>query len=141
MCAPMNIKYFKYEWKNELWNVYYVAGVIVGGIITNVFLMGGQKVDISEQTVRDLQSIGVTDFSGYLPTDIFSWKAAFTLQGVIFIALGGLLVGFGTRYANGCTSGHSISGLSNFQLGSLAATISFFVGGLIMTHFALPYLI
>ena len=141
MCAPMNIKYFKYEWKNELWNVYYVAGVIVGGIITNVFLMGSHKVEISEQTVLDLQSIGVTDFSGYLPTDIFSWQTVFTLRGVIFIALGGLLVGFGTRYANGCTSGHSISGLSNFQFGSLVATISFFVGGLVMTHFVLPYLI
>lgn len=141
MCVPMDIKYFKYDWRSERWSQYYVFGVIIGGVISSQFLMGNHTVDISEQTVSDLKAIGVTDFSAYLPMDIFSWEAAFSLRGLVFIALGGLLVGFGTRYANGCTSGHSISGLSNFQFASLVATISFFVGGLLMTHLLLPYLI
>ena len=56
------------------------------------------------------------------------------------LAVGGFLVGFGTRYAGGCTSGHAISGLSNLQLPSLVAVIGFFIGGLVMTHLIFPYL-
>jgi uncharacterized membrane protein YedE/YeeE len=58
----------------------------------------------------------------------------------VLLVLGGLLVGFGTRYAGGCTSGHAISGLSNLQLPSLIAVIGFFVGGLLMTHVFFPFL-
>jgi hypothetical protein len=84
------------------------------------------KVEISKQTITDLMALGVTDFSSYLPGDIFSWKELLSFKGLVFMVIGGFLVGFGTRYANGCTSGHSISGLSNLQFSSLVATISFF---------------
>lgn len=141
ICVPMDIKYFKYEWKHELWNLFFVGGICIGGFIAGNYIMNDVKVDISPQTIIDLKALGVTDFNSYLPEDIFSWEALFTLKGLVFMVLGGFLVGFGTRYANGCTSGHSISGLSNLQVGSLIATIGFFVGGLIMTHLVLPYII
>ena len=117
-----------------------MAGIAIGGFLSSQYLMGNGKVDISLQTVADLSALGVTDFSSYLPGDIFSWDELFTMKGLVFIIIGGFLVGFGTRYANGCTSGHSISGLSNLQFSSLIATVSFFVGGLIMTHFVLPFI-
>jgi uncharacterized membrane protein YedE/YeeE len=141
MCVPLNIKYFKYDWQSEKWNLYYVAGVMLGGFIAAQFLMTGEKVNISSKTVQDLSAIGVKDFSAFLPDDIFSWHELISLKGLIFVVFGGFLVGFGTRYANGCTSGHSISGLSNLQYTSLVATISFFAGGLIMTHLILPYIL
>lgn len=140
MCVPMEIKYFKYDWKSEQWSLFYVAGIMIGGILASKFLMVDGRVDISPQTVEDLTLLGVSDFSSYLPSDIFSWENLLSLRGLVFMVFGGFLVGFGTRYANGCTSGHSISGLSNFQFSSLVATISFFIGGLIMTHFILPYI-
>jgi uncharacterized membrane protein YedE/YeeE len=140
MCVPMRIKYFQYDWKSEKWSMFYVAGIIIGGFIATQFLMVNGKVGISASTVESLTALGVTDFSSYLPVDIFSWRKLFSLEGFVFMALGGFLVGFGTRYANGCTSGHSISGLSNLQFGSLVATIFFFIGGLIMTHILLPLL-
>ena len=141
MCVPMNIKYFKYDWKSEKWSMFYVLGILIGGFLTSQYLMGSAKVNISENTVKDLKALGVRDFSAYLPADIFSWSEVLSLKGLVFMVIGGFLVGFGTRYANGCTSGHSISGLSNLQFSSLMATISFFVGGLIMTHFILPYIL
>ena len=141
MCVPMKIKYFQYDWKSEKWSLFYVAGIIIGGFISVQFLMVDGKIGISENTVKDLTALGIMDYSSYLPSDIFSWEALSSLKGLVFIMLGGLLVGFGTRYANGCTSGHSISGLSNLQFGSLMATIFFFIGGLIMTHVLLPIIL
>ncbi len=141
ICVPLRIKYFNYDWKKEKWNLYFVGGVVIGGFIANQFMINKESVNISSQTIESLKAIGVTDFSMFMPRDIFDWKYLLTARGLIFIVLGGFFVGFGTRYANGCTSGHSINGLANLQVSSLIATISFFVGGLIMTHLLLPYLI
>lgn len=141
MCVPLNIKYFKYEWKHEVWNLFFVGGICVGGFLASTYLMNYVKIDISPETVVDLTAIGVTDFNSYLPEDIFSWEVLLSAKGFVFVVLGGFLVGFGTRYANGCTSGHSITGLSHLQVGSLVATVGFFIGGLIVTHFILPYII
>ena len=57
------------------------------------------------------------------------------------MVLGGFLVGFGTRYAGGCTSGHAISGLANLQLPSLIATCCFMAGGFLMTNIILPFIL
>lgn len=141
MCAPLNIKYFNYDWKSEKWNLFFVGGIVIGGFIANQFMIDKNYFGISAVTIDMLKSIGVSDFNQYLPGDIFAWENLFTVKGFIFMVMGGFMVGFGTRYANGCTSGHSISGLSNLQFGSLVATIAFFVGGLIMTHLILPYII
>jgi uncharacterized membrane protein YedE/YeeE len=95
-------------------------------------------IGISEATRADLQNLGITDFTGFVPSEFLSWSGLLTLPGFLMIVGGGFLVGFGARYAGGCTSGHAISGLSNLQLPSLVAVIGFFAGGLIVTYVLLP---
>jgi uncharacterized membrane protein YedE/YeeE len=140
-CIPAKIPFFKYDWKKESWNLFFVAGIIIGGFIAVHFLNGQHAVNITPQTVAVLKQQGVNDFSGLLPVDIFSFSSMLTLRGLIFIVLGGFLVGFGTRYAGGCTSGHAIMGISTLQWPSLVATCCFMAGGLVTTWFILPYLI
>lgn len=138
MCVPANIPFFQYDWKKERWNLFFVAGVFLGGWLASQFLSNPTPIQISDKTVAVLQTQGVKDFAHLLPQDIFSWENVLTLRGFFFFVLGGFLVGFGTRYAGGCTSGHAIMGLSNLQVPSLVATISFMVGGILSTHFILP---
>jgi len=140
-CIPGKIPFFHYDWKKETWNLFFVAGIAIGAFIGHTFLSNPATIDINPETIRDLKAIGVTQFNDLLPQDIFSWSNLLSLRGFIFIVLGGFMVGFGTRYADGCTSGHSIMGLSNLQWPSLVATISFMVGGIAMTHFILPLLV
>ena len=111
-CLPANIPFFKYDWKKEVWNLFFVGGIVLGAII-----LGPQNL---------------------VPREIFSWEQLLTARGLIMMVGGGFLVGFGTRYAGGCTSGHSIMGLSNLQWPSLVATISFMAGGFIMANLILP---
>lgn len=133
--------FFNFNWKDQLWNLLFLGGAVVGAFIATQFFPNTEPVAISEATVLDLQTLGVIQNGNEIvPTAIFSWENLFTLKGFVFMVLGGFLIGFGTRYAAGCTSGHSISGLSNLQLPSLIATIGFFIGGLIMTWLILPYL-
>lgn len=140
-CFPAGITYLKYDWKKESWNLFFVAGIMLGGFIATRFLSVPGPVDITPHTTALLQQKGVKDFSGMLPADIFSFQQLFTLRGLIFMVLGGFLVGFGTRYAGGCTSGHAIMGISSLQWPSLVATCCFMLGGFIMTWFILPYLL
>ncbi|MFP4093366.1 MAG: YeeE/YedE family protein [Cyclobacteriaceae bacterium] len=140
-CYPSNISFFKYDWKKESWNLFFVLGILIGGIIGGFVTDSNQAVDISTETVAQLQALGVENFSSLIPTDIFSWDNLFTLEGLFFMVAGGFLVGFGARYAGGCTSGHAIMGLSYLQWPSLVAVIGFFIGGLTMTHFILPWIL
>jgi uncharacterized membrane protein YedE/YeeE len=135
---PGNIDFFKYNWKKEIWSLFFISGVLLGGIITNKFLTSEMSINITDATRTELSSLGISDFSSYMPVEIFSWDNLFSLQGFLFIVLGGFMVGFGARWAGGCTSGHAISGLSNFRLVSLIAVIGFFIGGLIITHLVFP---
>ena len=137
-CLPAGIPFFNYNWKKEIWNLFFVVGVGLGGFIAATLLPNPEPIQIAAQTKADLQQLGVTDFSSLLPADLFGVDQIFTLKGLIFMVLGGFLVGFGTRWAGGCTSGHAIMGLSNLQFPSLVATISFMVGGFISTWFILP---
>ncbi|SRR5260221_4637808 len=141
ICLPANISFFKYDWKKESWNLYFVAGIVIGGFLAAQFLNGQHPVNVNPQTVLLLKKQGVKDFSGLLPKDIFSFQQLLTFKGIIFIIVGGFLVGFGTRYAGGCTSGHSIMGISSLQWPSFVATCCFMIGGFIMTWFILPYLL
>jgi uncharacterized membrane protein YedE/YeeE len=141
ICFPANISFFKHDWRKETWNLFFAAGIVLGGFIAARFLNGQHPVNINPQTTALLKRQGVKDFSGLLPTDIFSFQQLLTLRGFIFIVVGGFLVGFGTRYAGGCTSGHSIMGIASLQWPSLVATCCFMVGGFVMTWFILPYLI
>jgi uncharacterized membrane protein YedE/YeeE len=137
-CMPANIPFFKYDWKKEAWNLFFVAGVFLGGFLAHLFLQNPEPVQVAEGTQQTLAGYGISDFSQLMPAEIFTWDNLFTLKGFVFFVLGGFLVGFGTRYAGGCTSGHSIMGLSNLQVPSLIATISFMVGGFISANVLLP---
>jgi uncharacterized membrane protein YedE/YeeE len=137
-CIPANIPFFKYDWKKEIWNLVFVLGVFIGGILATNFLANPNTFVLSDSTIADLKALGIKDFSGLMPADLFSLETLFTAKGFIFFILGGFLVGFGTRYAGGCTSGHAIMGLSNLQIPSLIATCCFMVGGFAMTHLLMP---
>ena len=139
-CIPGKAEFFKYDWKVESWNLIFAMGIVLGGLVAGYFFANPNPIQISESTVTDLNAIGVKNYNGFVPTDIFSFKSLFTLRGFILMLVGGFFVGFGTRYAGGCTSGHSIMGMSNLQFPSLVATICFFVGGLAMTWFILPWI-
>lgn len=140
MCIPANIPFFKYDWKKEIWNMFFVAGILIGGFIATHFLQNSHPIQVVQATKNTLLAYGITDYSQLMPIQIFNWANLFTLKGFVFFVLGGFLVGFGTRYAGGCTSGHAIMGLSTLQLPSLYATISFMVGGFISANILLPLL-
>lgn len=139
-CMPANIPFFTYNWKKEMWNIMFVLGVLLGGGIAGFLLSNPDAIVISASTQADLSALGLIDFSALMPSEIFNWSNLFTLKGLFFFVIGGFLVGFGTRYAGGCTSGHAIMGLSNLQLPSLIATIAFMLGGFAMTHLLLPHI-
>jgi uncharacterized protein len=140
-CVPANINFFKYDWKKESWNLFFAGGIVLGGFIGNVLLTNPNEIIIAAHTKQDLMALGIKDFSGLMPSDLFNFQSLFTLKGFIFIVLGGFLIGFGARWAGGCTSGHSIMGLSDLQIPSLIATICFMIGGFIMTWVFLPFLL
>jgi len=144
VCAatlPANIDFLKYDWKAGIWNLTFAGGIVIGGLLAALFLHNPDPVAISEATRADLSALGISDFSGFVPAEIFSWAGLGSVPGLLLLVVGGFLVGFGSRYAGGCTSGHAISGLANLQLPSLIAVVGFFVGGLIVTHFLLPLII
>jgi uncharacterized membrane protein YedE/YeeE len=135
-------EFFRFDWKNQKWNLAFLVGAVLGGWISFQFLMNHHDVGIDQQTVENLtQDLGFhAPGSSYLPAEIFGPQAIESIGGISLLLIGGVLVGFGARYAGGCTSGHAISGLSNLQVPSLIAVAGFFIGGLIMTHFILPLL-
>lgn len=141
--AGKNIPFFDFDWKNQIWNIVFIVGAVIGGYIASHFLQSPAPIDIAPSTIAHLQEIGVAAPQGseYLPTELFNFEVLFSLKGFILIIVGGFLIGFGTRWAGGCTSGHAISGLSNLQIPSLIAVIGFFIGGLLMTHFLLPIIL
>ena len=140
-CLPANIPFFKYDWKKEIWNLFFVGGIIIGAVLVTQFFSNPNPIELNPKLVADLQARGISNFREMVPTELFNWNSLFTLKGIIMIVLGGFLVGFGTRYAGGCTSGHAIMGLSNLQLPSLIATISFMVGGFIVANLIIPVLL
>lgn len=137
-CIPAGLPFFRYDWKRESWNLFFAAGILIGGIIASTVLASHSPLVIGESTRTALEQFGVRDFSGLMPADLFGTGTVLTLKGFFFLVLGGLLVGFGTRYAGGCTSGHSISGLANLQWPSLIATLCFMIGGFAGTWLLLP---
>ena len=129
-CVPAKIPFFHYKWQDYTWNLLFVLGIGIGGLLTLALDPNDYEIGISEATKLDLLALGITDFSGMIPTEIFNVSMLSSGVGLFFMIFGGFMIGFGTRYANGCTSGHTIMGLSNLQFSSLVATIGFFVGGL-----------
>jgi len=131
--------FFRFNWKEQRWNLLVVLGAVIGGFIAHYLLSDGSIMDLNPKTAEDLRALGFSNIGGsLLPPEIYSWDALLSWKGMAILIGGGFLVGFGTRYAGGCTSVHAITGLSNLQLPSLIAVIGFFIGGLIMTHLLLP---
>jgi len=140
-CIPAKIPFFKYDWKKESWNLFFVGGILLGGVVATQLLSNPDPIQVSVKTVRDLEALNIAVDNNLMPASIFSVENLFTLKGLVFFIVGGFFVGFGTRYAGGCTSGHSIMGLSNLQWPSLIATCCFMAGGFAMVHLIFPWLI
>ena len=133
------VDFFKFDWKAKSWNLMFILGAVIGGFITYQWLTPDEIVLLNPQTVQDLSDIGFENAGAqFLPDEIFGLETMFSLKGFLILLVAGVFVGFGTRYAGGCTSGHAITGLSNMELPSLISVIGFFIGGLIMTWVLLP---
>ncbi|SFD79098.1 hypothetical protein SAMN05518672_103230 [Chitinophaga sp. CF118] len=140
-CLPAKIPFFQYDWKKEIWNLFFVAGILVGGFIAVYWLGNPEAVAVNPKLASELSVYGIHNYHSLVPTELFNWSALFSIRGAVMMIGGGFLVGFGTRYAGGCTSGHAIMGLSTLQWPSLVATISFMSGGFIMANLILPYIL
>ena len=136
---PQRAEYFRYDWRTlGGWNLAFALGIVVGGALAGALFANPEPVQIAAATRADLAALGIRDFSGLVPDDLFSWSALRTARGLVVIVGGGFLVGFGTAYAGGCTSGHGISGVADLQRPSLVALAAFFVGGIAGTFVLLP---
>ena len=134
--AGNTCSFFDYDWKSQKWNLLFLVGAVIGGFVSVHFLSENQIPAISDATITKLQTLGFESAGkAYSPTEIFE---IMSVKNIVLLLVGGLLIGFGTRYAGGCTSGHAISGLSDLQMPSLIAVIGFFIGGLIMVHVLFP---
>jgi uncharacterized membrane protein YedE/YeeE len=142
--AGKKVKYFEGNWRDKAWLLLFLMGTVCGSAIATRWMQSSAPVQISQATKDDLSELGIhtpvtlSEGRGYVPEEIFNFESLLTVRGFILLVIGGMLIGFGTRWAGGCTSGHAISGLSNLQLPSLIAVIGFFIGGLLMTHLLLP---
>ncbi len=140
-CIPAGISFFRYNWKKEVWNLVFVFGIFLGGVVVTLFLANPNPVEVNPNLATELAGYGITHYDKLVPADIMNWPSLFTLKGFLLMVVGGFLVGFGTRYAGGCTSGHAIMGLSNLQWPSLVATICFMIGGFLMANWILPLIL
>jgi uncharacterized membrane protein YedE/YeeE len=131
--------FFKFDAKTQYWNLLVILGAMIGGFVAVHFMSDPTNVSINPQTITQLQAMGFDAPNGkLLPDAMFGVHVFESPKMMLILLFGGLLIGFGSRYAGGCTSGHAIAGMSNLQRQSLKAVIGFFVGGLLMTHFIFP---
>ena len=145
ICAatvPNDIKFLQYDWKKESWNLFFVAGIVLGGFIAVYWLSdSGAPPELHQSLLAEMQQYGITDHSQLSPTQIFNWQNLFSLRGFLMMVVGGFLVGFGSRYAGGCTSGHAIMGISTLQMPSVIATCCFMLGGFVSANYIVPFIL
>jgi len=134
--APGSAEFFRYDWRDGAWNLTFLAGLFAGAALA--WRVAPFDVSLAPATIEALRGLGITDFTGLAPRQVFDWPMLLTPTGLVAMVVGGFLVGFGTAWAGGCTSGHAITGLADWQLASLLAVIGFFAGGLLCTHLLLP---
>lgn len=135
--APRSAEFFSYDWKRDGgWNLAFLGGLFVGAALA--WRVAPFEVTLASETVDALRSLGITDLRGLAPREVFDWSMLLTFEGFVSMVVGGFLVGFGTAWAGGCTSGHAITGLADWQVASLVAVIGFFAGGLLCTYVLLP---
>lgn len=137
LALPNDKGFFDYDLKPHWWSIIFIIGIGIGGFFSHI-IQPGVTLELGPKTQEALNNYNLENTGGLYPSTLYNFE---NMKGLVLLVLGGILIGFGTRYANGCTSGHSIFGIANFQLSSLIATISFFVGGLAMTHFILPIIL
>ncbi len=138
---PGDTRYFRYDWKRiGTWNLLFVAGAVIGGFLAGVVFPNPEPMALSTRAVETFEALGVGS-QGFVPEALFSAAALSDWRALTILLVGGFLVGFGARWANGCTSGHAISGLATLQPASLVAVVGFFAGGLLTANFVLPLLL
>jgi uncharacterized membrane protein YedE/YeeE len=140
-CVPVKVPFFQYDWKKEVWNLYFVGGILLGGILAATLLASPEPVQVHPALQTELATYGITQYEALVPAQLFNWETLFTLKGFLLMVVGGFLVGFGTRYAGGCTSGHAIMGISSLQWPSLVATCCFMAGGFLMANYLMPWIL
>ncbi|QHT71316.1 YeeE/YedE family protein [Rhodocytophaga rosea] len=140
-CLPAKIPFFQYEWKKEAWNLFFVGGIFLGGILAATILASPEPIQVHPALQAELAQYGITQYDSQVPAQLFNWENLLTWKGFIMIVVGGFMIGFGTRYAGGCTSGHAIMGISTLQWPSLVATCCFMLGGIIMANYILPLIL
>jgi uncharacterized membrane protein YedE/YeeE len=144
LCAivPSRVPFFRYDWRREGgWNLLVFGGLVLGGGAAGLLLPDLAPLAVADATARDLAALGVEVEGAYAPRSLFSFAALATVPGFAAMVGGGFLIGFGARWAAGCTSGHAIAGLAELQLPSLVAVLGFFVGGLFATFVVWPLLL
>jgi len=143
ICAAVlpTTDFVRYDWRERgAWNLTLIAGAVIGGFIASSFFPNPDPIALSPATVQDMAALGITDLDGLVPESLFSWSALATARGLLLIVVGGFLIGFGSKYGGGCTSGHAIMGLADMQLPSFIAVGGFFAGGLVVTHLLFPFI-
>jgi hypothetical protein len=139
--AGKHVSFFDFDWKAQRWNLVVVIGAMLGGFVAVNFMSDASNVAINPKTVQQLTQLGIEAPNGkLLPNALFGPETFQSPKMIVLLLVGGILIGFGSRYAGGCTSGHAIAGMSNLQVQSLKAVIGFFIGGLLMSHFIFPLL-
>jgi uncharacterized protein len=114
------VPFFNYDRKKDLWQIQFALGIIISAVLFNQLgLISPPEIESSKDYVEQMSHI-------------------YELDNWLLFLIGGLLVGFGARYANGCTAGHCIMGNAQLSLSSLITTICFFIGGLVAVHIVLP---
>jgi uncharacterized membrane protein YedE/YeeE len=140
-CLPAGISFFRYDWKKEAWNFFFILGITAGAFVATQWVQNPAPIQVNPALAASLETHGIRDYSHIVPKDIFTFSSLLTVRGFVIMVIGGFLVGFGSRYAGGCTSGHAITGLATLQWPSLVATCCFMAGGFLTANWILPFIL
>lgn len=140
-CLPARVPFFRYDWKQEVWNLYFVGGILLGGLLAAALLVSPEPALVHPALRAELAAYGIAHTNGLVPPELFNWRELLTLRGFLLMGVGGICIGFGTRYAGGCTSGHAITGISTLQWPSVVATLCIMAGGFFTARLILPLIL